>query len=66
MSEIHNYVHAAAHIVKSKFRSKKDESKLRAQRILDQDPNDFVDLNIRFIGASGKYNKNTDSLNGVL
>lgn len=59
MSEIYTYVHAAAHLIESKFSSKRDESKLRAQRLLDHDPKDFVDICIHFIGASGKSHMDT-------
>ncbi|KAG8854840.1 hypothetical protein FRB91_003002 [Serendipita sp. 411] len=53
MSNVAGTIRAAVHNAKAKFSNKKDESMLHAQRMLDHDPDDFVDINIRFIGASG-------------
>ncbi|CAG8730607.1 11850_t:CDS:2, partial [Acaulospora colombiana] len=54
MSRLFGTLRNAGHNVKSKFSSKKDESKLRAQEILmDHGPDAFVDVTIRFIGANG-------------
>ena len=55
LNQVFSSLHTAAHNVKAKISTKKDESKLHARsKLLDHGPDMFVDLNIRFIGASGK------------
>lgn len=55
INQVFNSFQTAAHNVKARISSKKDESKLHARsKLLDHGPDMFVDLNIRFIGASGQ------------
>ncbi|KIM31665.1 hypothetical protein M408DRAFT_327138 [Serendipita vermifera MAFF 305830] len=54
LNQLFSSLHTAGHNVKNRFASKKDESKLLARsKLLDHGPDMFVDLSIRFIGASG-------------
>jgi len=54
INQVFSSLHSAAHNVKTKLSSKKDESTPNARsNLYDYSPDTFVDLNIRFIGASG-------------
>jgi hypothetical protein len=55
VNQVFSSLHSAAHNVKAKLSSKKEESALRTRsKLFDHGPDGFVDLNIRFIGASGQ------------
>lgn len=54
MANLLNSLSSAAHNVKAKLSSKRDEEVLQAQRrLMDHGDEAFVDVSIRFIGASG-------------
>lgn len=55
VNQVLSSIHSAAHDVKAKLSSKKEESALQARsKLFDHGQDAFVDLNIRFIGASGQ------------